>query len=370
MKFNTNLIVETASERANRFINDRNIRKYLTYDDVSIIPSIFSVLDSRRSADVTEEFVDIHGNSFKVAPIFGASMQFFQERFARDLYNGAGIHILPRVNVTEQQNKDIINNLQDVYIGVSIGKDTSVEFLQFLEKSQHVKFISIDIAHGASYQTAEILEKIISNTKIRSGIIIGNVGSLAGYVFVKCLLSCYGLKDCIIKVGIGPGAACTTRLNAGVGVGQFSLLKELYEFENYDYYPDFVSCKIIADGGINHLGDFAKALAFSNGVMAGKIFVSESMESTNIIENENGTKTALYYGMASEFAKNNTDFVEGGLVKHNFQAGKTATSISRQVVQGIQSAMTYVNSMDLNTFRQNVRFVENSIGAIKESGLR
>jgi IMP dehydrogenase len=174
-----------------------------------------------------------------------------------------------------------------------------------------------------------------------------------------------GFKSIIIKVGVGPGSVCTTRINTGVGVGQFTLLEQIYRVRQELGYDDV---QIISDGGVNAAGDFVKALAFSECVMMGKFFASGSFEE-NVLIKDNGKLIGVHlYGMASAMVTEKRNFIEGSsqTLKSFHQNAQEAVNRLRE---GLQSAMTYVNSSTLTEFRKNVRFATNSHAAIIESGV-
>ncbi|MEZ4605845.1 MAG: IMP dehydrogenase [Deinococcales bacterium] len=174
-----------------------------------------------------------------------------------------------------------------------------------------------------------------------------------------------GFEYPIIKVGVGPGSVCTTRINTGVGVGQFSLLEQIYDLR-LDLKLDDV--QIISDGGVNTAGDFVKALARSEGVMMGKFFASGSFEDNVLIKEDGKLKAVHLYGMASAMVTEKRNFIEGS--QQTLKAfHKDASEAISRLREGLQSAMTYINSNDLKMFREQVRFATNSAASITESGV-
>lgn len=362
-------ITQYAAEQAKKdsihyYAKHERQETYHTFADKSIIPRYMESIISRSEIDTKTTFKDIRGNSFRLFPAFGASMSYMRSRFARDIRltdtsqeKPCGIHILPRVGLTEEQRiQDIIDS--GVPVGVSIGYSDSVDFIKEVISHNNVKFLSIDIAHGASGHTVDILLRL-KDIGVKSGIIAGNVGSLIGFLFLQNAMEKLEFEYYTIKVGVGPGANCTTRVNTGIGIGQLGLLEEIYSYMTFVEGLNHVS--VISDGGIANPGDFVKALACADGVMMGKYFVSNSLEQD--VFTDDGVEL---FGMASDKVKGKDSYVEGGSQIVD-KPTKTLHELMYDLCHGLQSAMSYVGAMDLRTFRASTEFAVNSIGAIRES---
>ncbi|HVX93172.1 MAG TPA: IMP dehydrogenase [Candidatus Dojkabacteria bacterium] len=333
---------------------------YYTFGDVSIIPTILTTVRSRKDVNVNEKYTGLDGKELEIFPVFGASMKYMRSKFATDIAKGGSIHILPRVGLTDEERLEDISRTEGI-VGSAIGLKDSEEFLKKMLKNKNLKFLSLDIAHAATSMSVEVLANI-AELGIDSGVIIGTVGSVQGFAFVYKAMDLLGFKEKIVRVGIGAGAACTTRVNAGVGVGQFTLLNNVYNFIQHVGIKDV---KIISDGGITCPGDLSKALTRSNGAMVGRYFASNSFEDDVLVE-VNGEIKIKYYGMASSIAKGDGNYVEGGVTFQPLVADR-AYDVLEKLKQGVQSAMTYIDSVDLEGFRNNARLAYNSIGTIKES---
>lgn len=337
---------------------------YRTFADVTIVPTYSPMILSRSDVDILQGFFDIDGQEMKIFPVFGASMSYMRSRFAKDLHTIAGgIHVLPRVSLTEEERLlDIVES--EVSVGVSIGVADSPDFVEKVLKHDNVKFISLDIAHGASGYLIKVLS-MLTEFGLNSGLVVGNVGSLDGYIFASHVLQYFGMEnDCYIKVGIGPGSVCTTRVNTGVGLGQMTLLEDIYMFrERMMNYPT----EVISDGGVNNPGDFNKALSRSRGVMIGKYLASSSFSDEVFVEFE-GELSINLYGMASGHVNGKKDFIEGGsqIIKGPIPSLKSKTN---SLEQGLRSAMTYVGASNIIYFRNRVYFANNSQNAIVEGGI-
>jgi IMP dehydrogenase len=227
-----NTAFENTKEALNGYSFDSN-EVYYTFADKTIVPTFLIKPVSRKSVDTHQTFRSLKGEDLSLFPAFGASMSFMRSRFARDVAHASednhkgGIHILPRVGFSDQQRLDDVVQSNDVPVGVALGINEDKKFLEDLVNQPNLAFASIDIAHGANAAALQILEKL-RTLGINEGVILGNVGSVEGFLYAYWLMKLSGFKSIIIKVGVGPGSVCTTRINTGVGVGQFTLLEQIY----------------------------------------------------------------------------------------------------------------------------------------------
>lgn len=338
---------------------------YYTFADKTIVPTFLTALTSRSQVDTHVTYQGLHGDITRF-PAFGASMSYMRSRFAKDVAAAGGVHVLPRVGLDASARFADVIACEGAPVGVSIGLKDNEALLEQLSQQDNVHFLSVDIAHGANAAVLPLLARIRA-LGITSGVMLGNVGSVEGFVFAYFLMKLTGFDTFTIKVGVGPGSVCTTRLNTGVGVGQFTLLEEINRVRQ-DLLSD-EQVTIISDGGINTSGDFAKAIALSDGVMMGKFFAGGSLEENVLLRGEDGTLTGVtIFGMASSLVPDKSRYVEGGTqVLHDVH--ENAQSAVTRLRDGLQSAMTYVDAHNLTAFRQNVRFATNSAGTRVENGI-
>ena len=176
-----------------------------------------------------------------------------------------------------------------------------------------------------------------------------------------------------VKVGIGPGSICTTRIVAGVGVPQISAIDECAAEGAKTGTP------IIADGGIKYSGDVAKALAVgASAVMMGSALAGTE-ESPGEVVLSHGRKFKTYRGMGSigAMTKGSTDryFQEGTAADKLVPEGiegmvpyrGTIADIIHQMVGGLRSSMGYLGSKDIPTFQERAEFVEITSAGLRES---
>ena len=228
-----------------------------------------------------------------------------------------------------------------------------------------VDVIVLDSAHGHSQGIIDTLKEIKANLDV--DVIAGNIAS---GVAAKDLIEA-GADA--VKVGIGPGSICTTRIVTGVGVPQISAIDEVAQVANPLGVP------VIADGGIRFSGDFAKALA----VGASSVMLGSALAGTYEAPGEmilfNGRQFKEYRGMGSigAMTKGSTDryFQEGTaadkLVPEGIEGrvpyrGKIS-SVVHQMVGGLRASMGYCGSEDIKTFWEKAEFVEITSAGLSES---
>ncbi|MDM5356513.1 IMP dehydrogenase [Peribacillus sp. ACCC06369] len=245
---------------------------------------------------------------------------------------------------------------------VGVTKDT-MKRVEMLVKSQ-VDAIVLDTAHGHSEGVLEMVKEI-RKAYPELTIIAGNVATADG---TKALIEA-GAD--VVKVGIGPGSICTTRVVAGVGVPQITAVFDCAtEARKYGK-------TIIADGGIKYSGDIVKALAAGgHAVMLGSMLagVTESPGETEIFQ---GRRFKVYRGMGSVaamekgskdryFQEDNKKFVPEGIEGRLPYKGPLSDTIF-QLIGGIRSGMGYCGTATLEELRENSQFVKMTGAGLRES---
>ncbi|EOR21024.1 IMP dehydrogenase [Cytobacillus oceanisediminis] len=249
-------------------------------------------------------------------------------------------------------------------VGAAVGvTNDALKRVEMLVKS-NVDVIVIDTAHGHSQGVLDGVTDI-RNAYPDLTIIAGNVATAEG---TRALIEA-GAD--IVKVGIGPGSICTTRVVAGVGVPQITAVYDCAtEARKYGK-------SIIADGGIKYSGDIVKALAAGgHAVMLGSLLagVSESPGETEIFQ---GRRFKVYRGMGSVaamekgskdryFQEDNKKFVPEGIEGRLPYKGPLSDTIY-QLVGGIRSGMGYCGTKDLYELRENAQFVKMTGAGLRES---
>jgi IMP dehydrogenase len=231
-----------------------------------------------------------------------------------------------------------------------------------------VDFVVIDTAHGHSVGVLETVDRVASRFEDEIDIIAGNVGTAEG---TKDLIEAGA--DCV-KVGIGPGSICTTRVVAGVGVPQLTAIMECADAARSQGVP------IIADGGIKQTGDIPKALAAgASAVMIGSLFASveESPGETIIYE---GRKYKSYRGMGSVSAMDDGSkdryfqdaeddlrkLVPEGIEGRVPYSG-TLSEVIHQMTGGLRAAMGYCGAESVEDLYESAQFVRTTAAGLRES---
>ncbi len=258
--------------------------------------------------------------------------------------------------------KDELGRLR-VGAAVGTGPDTMERVSALV--SVGVDVIAVDTAHGHSKRVIETVEKIKSHYP-ELQVIAGNVATK------EATLDLIKAGADAIKVGVGPGSICTTRIVAGVGVPQLTAIRWAYEVAREYSVP------IIADGGIKYSGDIVKALAMgASSVMLGNLLAGTE-ESPGETVYYQGRAYKVYRGMGSlgaMMSRRSADrygqeklekFVPEGIEGRVPYRGRLSDVIY-QLVGGLRSGMGYVGARDLEELRQKAKFVRITWAGYKES---
>ncbi len=245
---------------------------------------------------------------------------------------------------------------------LGVGKDCEERASELLAAG--VDVLVLDSAHGHSVNILRAIETVRSS--FPNAQIVG--GNVATYEGAKAL---FKAGADAVKVGIGPGSICTTRVVSGVGVPQITAITEAVRAAR-----EFDKC-IIGDGGIKYSGDVVKALAVgANTIMAGSLFAGteESPGETMLYQ---GRTYKVYRGMGSidamkdgssdrYFQEKSKKFVPEGIVGRVPYKGPVAETIY-QLIGGLRSGMGYCGAKDLDTLHKTATFVEISSSGLRES---
>jgi len=218
------------------------------------------------------------------------------------------------------------------------------------ENVPDVRLICLDVANGYSQFFVEYVEKVRKAFPTHT-ILAGNV--VTGEM-TEALI--FAGAD-IVKVGIGPGSVCTTRKKTGVGYPQLSAVMECADSAHG------LGAHIISDGGCTCPGDVAKAIgAGADFVMLGGMLAGHDQSGGEIVENANGKKTKLFYGMSSATAMTKH---KGGVAEYRASEGKTVEVPYRgdvnatmlDILGGLRSACTYVGAGRVKEMPKRTTFI-------------
>ena len=259
------------------------------------------------------------------------------------------------------------DNAGRLVVGASVG--TSADTMDRVDAliKEGADVVVVDTAHGHSLKVIDTIKKI--RAKYPNVGLIG--GNIATYQAAKALIEA-GVDT--VKVGIGPGSICTTRVVAGIGVPQLTAIMDCYRAIKG------TNVTLIADGGIRFSGDIVKALASgANAVMLGSLLAGTDESPGEIILYQ-GRSYKVYRGMGSlgamqhgskdrYFQDDITDtgkFVPEG-VEGQIPHRGPLSSVIYQMVGGLKSGMGYTGSKDLDTLKANAKFIKITGQGLKES---
>lgn len=349
-----------------KFVSDK---EFLTYDDVLCYPR--KSLESRKTACLTQSFY----NKSVSHPIIPANMDTISgEELCREQLESDGIAILHRY-LTPPERRDIwerLNRHDNLFISVGVS-DVECDAVEFLHE-EGVRRFCIDIAHGHATSVANLIVYIryLDNKvkKTNSIIIAGNVATPEGFEFLA------NAGADIIKVGIGPGSHCITRIVTGCGLPQLSAILDIVNTRNnYQQRLNGRYIPIIADGGIRTSGDIVKALvAGADFIMTGSLFAG-CPETPGEVCYPNGTAIAhkVYRGMASKDAqidfanKSDKEIVPEGEASYVPMRMEMFQQILYQILGGVKSGMSYLGARNINELK-HAKFIKVSYASIKENG--
>lgn len=344
------------------------IHEGLTFDDVLLVPQ-HSEIGSRSSVDISFKFHKPGINIELENPIIPANMATVTGYdMAEAVYKSKGMALVHRFMDVESQAGTLLD-LQHHYgstvfnhVGLSVGvKEEDKPAIDCFAKIG-TKILCIDIAHGDSQQCVEMTQWI-SKKYPEILLIAGNVATGEG------ARRLWKAGADIVKVGVGPGSLCTTRIETGNGVPQLTALMnvaavqaELMELEKSKYrnpiwkktYP------FIADGGIKNVGDIVKALCFADLVMVGNMFAGCD-ETPGKVLIKDGMSVKEYVGSSTHKANH----IEGvaALVPYK---GKYS-DILVKMLEGLRSGCSYQGVENLVDLKDNPVFIRITPAGLRES---
>ncbi len=340
------------------------IKESLTFDDVLLIPKFSDVLPSETniSIDLTRKI------KLKVPFLSSAMDTVTESNMAIAMAKSGGIGIIHRNLNIKNQSREVkkVKN-KKLLVGAAVG--TSPEDIERTRAliDSGCDLIVIDTAHGHSEKVLKTLTKIKKINKIIP-ICVGNIATS------EAAKKLYNFGADIIKVGIGPGSICTTRMVAGIGVPQISAIMEVKKSLKNK------KIKIISDGGIKFSGDIAKAIAAgADAIMMGSIFAGTE-ESPGKKFKIKGKVFKKYRGMGSIGAmssgsanryfqknfKNKSKFVPEGVEGRVEYKGKVS-KIIYQLKGGLKSSMGYIGAKNLSQISKNAKFIKITKAGFYES---
>jgi len=341
------------------------IKEALTFDDVLLIPQKSHY--SPRKVDVKTQltrrvFLDI--------PLTSAPMDTVTEsKMAMALAECGGIGIIHKNMAVAKQVAEVKKvKAKKLLCGAAISVGApAIEHAKKLIPTK-VDVIVVDVAHGHFYKVVQTIKTLKKNKAFKNIDIVG--GNVATASATRDLIAA-GADA--VKVGVGPGSICTTRVIAGIGIPQLTAVMNCYKAAKG-------KVPVIADGGIRLSGDITKALAGgANAVMIGGLFAGTNKSPGRVI-NFKGKKCKIYRGMGSIIAmqkgskdrylqteknKSKSLIAEGveGLVEYK---GKTQDFIY-QLIGGLKQGMGYCGAKDIKSLQKKADFIKITHVGLAES---
>ena len=341
------------------------IKEALTFDDVTLAPKYSEILPSQ-----VDTSIKITNNLKLKVPLLSSAMDTITEsKMAIAVAKAGGLGIIHRnLNIKEQILEIKKVKKKKLLVGAAVG--AGVNEFKRAEKilKEKVDMIVVDTAHAHTKKVSEIIKFIKKKKNKKTALCAGNIATPEAAKFLLKL----GVD--VIKVGIGPGSICTTRLVAGIGVPQLSAILSVRNgIKNKNV-------KIISDGGIKYSGDLAKAFAAgADAVMIGSLFAGTDETPGKLIK-RNGKLFKSFRGMGSVGAmnkgsadryfqskqKDSSKYVPEGVEGFAKYKGKVSDIIYK-LIGGLRSSMGYLGSKQIKYLRNKPHFVKITKAGFYES---
>lgn len=334
------------------------MKRYLTFDDVLIVPK-FSNISTRENC-YTHTDLGKTETSARVLelPIISANMDTITgTKMAKAMSENGCIGALHRF-CTVEENVQMFQAYKHCFVSFG-ASDKEVDRAMALYESGAYNFV-LDVAHGASVNALNAYNEFRKRTKYDSNIHV-MVGNFATAESIHQFAAHTVIRPDSIKVGIGGGSMCTTRIVTGVGI---PTLGSVMDCVTTGYH-------IIADGGIRNSGDVAKCfMAGAKAVMIGNMLAGTD-ETPGNVEMYNDTPHKVYRGSASKESYE----VQNKIAKHRTAEGVSTyvrckgsiVPILDEIRAGLLSCMSYVNANTLSELRKNGEFIEITTNGMRES---
>jgi len=327
---------------------DHNMAKIIkdsfTFDDVLIEPG-YSTIRTRSLVDLSTKI----GHIKLQIPIIAANMdtvcEYSMAKFMNDNDTFGVIHR----NVLLKDRFACVQSLYRSAVAFGVNEDLDTVISE--ANKYRTAILVLDIAHGDSEHAHNALKYVVQGLDYNAVLVGGNVAT------PKAVARMVEAGADAVKVGIGPGAACSTRIMTGVGVPQLTAVMECA------VEADIQNVSLIADGGIRNPGDAAKALAAgADAVMVGSMFAG-TYEAPGGIWKHNNKEYKVYRGMASSEAGSGYPEGVSGYVPYKGGAYK----VLEQFKKGISSTCSYVGAGSITELQINANFIKVTTNTVSES---
>lgn len=328
-----------------------------SFDDVLLVPRM-SEIQSRKEVSLSSSIKDLDKiqieDEVMTLPIISSPMDTVTgKKMVKEMHYAGGLGIAHRYCSIEDQ---VAFTRGISYPAAAIGVTGDFhERTQELVKSG-CKVLCIDVAHGHHIAVKNALEKIKNEFNNDIAIIAGNVATARAFEH----LSSWGADA--VRVGIGGGSICSTRIQTGHGVPTLQSIIDCANSEG--------DAKIIADGGIRNAGDIVKSLAAgANFVMLGSLLAGTDQTPGQVFTSSDGSKYKVYRGMASVEAqvdwRGEARSLEG--VSTTIPYKGSVTTILKNLEQNIRSGLSYSGARNIAELQANSKFIQQTQAGLRES---
>jgi len=341
----------------------------LSFDDVLLTPQK-SDIKSRKEIDIGS---DLAGRHFRLPVISSPMDTVTGVNMITSMCSAGGFGILHRYNYIEEQAKIIEEarnrGIETLAAAVGVTNDFVIRAEELVNAGANI--LCIDVAHGHHSNVEIAIKKLKDKFGNDVAIIAGNVATDEGYVDL-----CKWGADAV-RVGIGGGSICSTRIQTGHGLSTFQSIlacadankaseSPLYAAQKYEFDPK----PIIADGGIKSSGDIVKAIAAgADFVILGSMLAGTAEAPGEAFTDTNGKSYKAYRGMSSRAAQEDwrgfASSLEG--VSTTIPYKGSVEHILEDIAQNIRSGFSYSGARNKEELRTNSRFVLQTAGSQRES---
>jgi IMP dehydrogenase len=331
-------------------------KQTIAFDDVLLQPQ-YSDITSRKEVSLSAPLDDL--NKLKI-PIIASPMDTVSEwRMASSLSSMGGMAIIHRYNSIEEQADQVKNALavpDCTIVGAAVG--VSGDFVERAVRCYEAgaKVICIDVAHGDHAMVKTAIASLREQLGMNIHIMAGNVATPEGFN----RLADWGADS--IRVGIGGGSICSTRIQTGHGVPTLQSVIDCAQSDR--------DAILIADGGIKNSGDIVKALAAgADVVMLGSLLAGTDETPSETFRDRDGRCFKAYRGMASAEAqkawRGKTCSLEG--VSTTIPCKGSVKNVVEELLTGVRSGLSYSGARDISELQSKARFILQSHAASIES---
>lgn len=328
-----------------------NYKLALSFDDVLIVPK-HSDIKTRSEVDLSTTI----GNSSFGMPIVSSPMDTVTEStMATAMCAAGGLGIIHRYNTIQEQSEMVLESEAE-NVGIAVGVSGDFEERAHAAYAAGARIICVDVAHGHHKMMKHALQKLRSSFDSAVSIVAGNVATLEAFND----LSDWGADA--IRVGIGGGSICSTRIMTGHGVPTFQSILDCARSDR--------PSTLIADGGIKNSGDIVKCLAAgADMVMLGSMLAGTKESPGEKLQDNQGNKFKVYRGMASREAqkawRGEARSLEGVSTTVSYKG--EVENILSDLTQNIRSGLSYSGCRTISEFQAYANFIRQTSAGQFES---